>query len=125
MCVSWEDGRNARKTKLKHVNLSALHTTNHKIVKLTFFHGHSFIVFIPLLIYLFTCSLPQVTSQPVIHGAHAQGWPWGGGGGIGGGGSGGGRGREHFCCWVVLVSMGYCGDADIEVRGVGGGGGDW
>lgn len=30
-----------------------------------------------------------------------------------------------FCCRVVLMSMGCCGDADIEVRGAGGGdGGD-
>lgn len=38
------------------------------VVELTFFHGHSEVVFfIPLLIHLYTSSFTCVSNQPVIH----------------------------------------------------------
>ena len=45
MGVSWEDGRDVKKTKLSHINLSPLFTTNHEMAELTFFHGPFEVVF--------------------------------------------------------------------------------
>lgn len=66
--VRWEDRRDVKKKKLKHKNLSILHTTNHQIVELTFSHGHSEIVFsfIPLLIHLYTLLIDSC-NQPTNH----------------------------------------------------------